>query len=118
MKNHELLIVFMENNPYGIVLITASSQKEAETIAKTLIEEYLAACVNFMPVTSVYRWQGKVCQDSEWQLIVKTDLRLFPRLESRIRELHSYELPEMIALPIINGSKLYLYWIQHNVINS
>ncbi|BAQ65272.1 divalent-cation tolerance protein CutA [Geminocystis sp. NIES-3709] len=107
----------MKNKHYGVVLVTVNNQKEAESIAKTLVEESLAACVNFMPITSVYRWQGEVCCDSEWQLIIKTDLKLFPRLENRIRELHSYDVPEMIALPIIKGSQPYLDWVQQNVIN-
>lgn len=108
----------MENNDYGIVLVTASSETEASSIAHILIQESLAVCVNFMPITSIYRWQGKVCQDSEWQLIIKTDLRLFERLESKIKELHSYDVPEIIALPIIKGSQSYLYWMQKNLITS
>ena len=108
----------MENKNYGIVLVTASSENEGNSIAHTLIEESLAVCVNLMPITSVYRWQGKVCQDSEWQLIIKTDLTLFERLESKIRELHSYDIPEIIAIPIIKGSQPYLHWIKENLITS
>ncbi|MGI0480852.1 divalent-cation tolerance protein CutA [Geminocystis sp. CENA526] len=108
----------MENNYYGIVLVTASSKDEASSIARVIIEESLGACVNFMPINSVYRWEGKVCQEEEWQLIIKTDLQFFERLESKIRELHSYDVPEIIAIPITKGSQPYLNWITENVIKS
>lgn len=105
----------MTGGNYGVVLVTASSQKEAETIASSLIETQLAACVNLLPIHSIYTWQGKIHSDSEWQLIIKTDLSLFSQLEKKIRELHSYEVPEIIALPIIGGSQPYLQWISDNV---
>jgi periplasmic divalent cation tolerance protein len=100
---------------YGVVLVTASSQKEAETIACSLIETQLAACVNLLPMHSIYTWQGKIHSESEWQLIIKTDLSLFSKLEKKIRELHSYEVPEIIAVPILAGSQPYLQWISDNV---
>lgn len=106
----------MENNPYGIVLVTASSKDEADSIAQAIIEEYLGACVNIMPINSLYRWQGKICQEEEWQLMIKTDLRLFERLKSKIKELHSYDVPEIIALPMTKGSQAYLHWMQENLI--
>ena len=105
----------LTDGEYGIVLVTASSQKEAETIASSLIESQLAACVNLLPIHSVYTWQGKIHSDSEWQLIIKTDLALFSQLEKKIQELHSYEVPEIIAIPILTGSQPYLQWISHNV---
>lgn len=109
----------MENNSdrvqYGIVLVTTGSQKEAEAIANTLVESRLAACVALTPVRSIYTWQGKVNKDNEIQLIIKTDLCQFDRLESKIRELHSYEVPEMIAIPILAGSQPYLQWISAQV---
>ena len=108
----------MENKNYGIVLVTVSSKDEASSIAHTLIEESLVACVNVMPINSVYRWRGEICQEEEWQLIIKTDLTLFERLESKIRELHSYDVPEIIAIPIIKGSQPYLDWIKENLITS
>ncbi len=100
---------------YGVVLVTASSQQEAEAIAQALIEAHLAACVTLMPVHSIYAWQGKIITDQEWQMIVKTDLAQFPLLEKKIQELHSYEVPEIIALPILTGSKPYLHWISDNI---
>jgi periplasmic divalent cation tolerance protein len=100
---------------YGVVLVTASSQKEAETIAGSLIESQLAACVNLLPIHSIYTWQGQIHSASEWQLIIKTDLSLFSQLEKKIKELHSYEVPEIIALPILAGSQPYLKWISDQV---
>lgn len=102
---------------YAVVLVTASSRQEAEAIAQNLVASQLAACVNLMPVHSVYTWQGKVNSEEEWQLIIKTDLAHFPALEAKIRELHSYEVPEIIALPILAGSPPYLQWISDNVRN-
>ncbi|MBD1998891.1 divalent-cation tolerance protein CutA [Leptolyngbya sp. FACHB-541] len=96
---------------YGVVLVTAASRAEVEAIAQTLIQARLAACVSLMPIQSVYTWQGKVHQEEEWQLMIKTDLNQFADLEAKIREIHSYEVPEIIALPILAGSQPYLNWI-------
>ena len=80
------------------------------------MEDRLAACVNRIPgVRSVYRWQGKVEQSAEELLIIKTRKELFTTLEKRVRELHSYAVPEVIALPIINGSESYLRWLGEQV---
>jgi periplasmic divalent cation tolerance protein len=98
-------------NQYGVVLVTAASRVEAEAIAQTLIQARLAACVSLMPIQSVYTWQGKVHQEEEWQLMIKTDLNRFADMETKIREIHSYEVPEIIALPILAGSHPYLNWI-------
>jgi periplasmic divalent cation tolerance protein len=68
-----------------------------------------------MPVHSIYTWQGQVMREPEWQLLIKTDLSQFSLLEKKIRELHSYEVPEIIALPILAGSQPYLQWIADNV---
>jgi periplasmic divalent cation tolerance protein len=75
----------------------------------------MAACVTLTPVHSIYTWQGQVRRTPEWQMVIKTDLTKFPMLEKKIRELHSYEVPEIIALPILAGSKPYLQWISDNV---
>lgn len=104
-----------QTNRYGVVLVTAASQAEAERIAEALIADRLAACVNLLPIQSIYTWQGEVCRDQEWQLIIKTDLSQFAALETRIRAIHSYETPEMIALPIVAGSQPYLDWIADQV---
>lgn len=99
----------------GVILVTASSRAEAETIAKTLIQEKLAACVSLMPVQSIYTWQNEVHASEEWQLLIKSDLNHFQILEARVREIHSYEVPEVIALPIVKGSQPYLEWIAKQV---
>lgn len=100
---------------YGVVLVTASSQQEGEAIAQALVSAQMAACVTLMPVHSIYTWQGQVMHEQEWQMVIKTDLSQFSVLEQKIRELHSYEVPEIIALPILAGSQPYLQWISDNV---
>jgi periplasmic divalent cation tolerance protein len=95
-----------------LVYVTAGSPAEGDRLARVLVEERLAACVNrIAPVQSVYRWQGKVEQSEEELLIVKTRKTLFAALESRVRELHSYSVPEIIAVPIVDGSEGYLRWL-------
>lgn len=96
---------------YGIVLVTASSQTEAEAIAEALIQFKLAACVSFIPIRSIYTWKGEVCRDEEYQLIIKTNLDRFTDLETKVKSLHSYKVPEIIAMPIIYGTQSYLQWI-------
>lgn len=107
----------MESSPvnYGVVLVTAVSSEEAEKIAQNLIEHKLAACVNLFPIDSWYLWQGKINRDREYQLIIKTDLDKFTELERQIQTLHSYDVPEIIALPIVAGSKPYLDWLGSNL---
>jgi periplasmic divalent cation tolerance protein len=100
---------------YGVVLVTASSQQEAEEIATSLVKSQLAACASLVPIQSIYTWQGELHQEQEWQLLIKTDLSKFQTLAAKIRELHSYEVPEIIALPIIAGSQPYLNWISEQV---
>lgn len=95
-----------------VVYVTAGSPAEAERLARVLVDERLAACVNrIAPVQSVYRWEGKVEQSEEQLLIIKTQRSLFAVLEKRVRELHSYAVPEIVALPIIDGSQDYLRWL-------
>jgi periplasmic divalent cation tolerance protein len=99
-----------------IVFCTCSDVAEANRLARALVEERLAACVNVLPgLTSIYRWQDKVEAASEHLLFVKTTWERLPAVENRIRELHSYELPEVIAVPITAGSERYLEWIQEQV---
>ncbi len=99
-----------------VTLITASSEDEARTIAKTIVEERLAACVNIIPsIRSIYRWEGKICDDSESLLIVKTSNKSVEALEKRVAQLHSYSVPEIISLPIERGSEKYLAWIDENL---
>jgi periplasmic divalent cation tolerance protein len=96
---------------FGVVLVTAGSEVEAEAIAKSLVENKLAACVSLSPIRSIYTWKGEIHSDSEWQLVIKTDLAKFEALKTKVRELHSYEVPEIIAIPIVAGSEAYLNWL-------
>lgn len=100
--------------PAIVVLVTVGSEQEAETIATALLEERLAACVNVTsPVRSLYRWEGRIADDREWQMVIKTQARLFEALATRVRALHSYDLPEIIALPVLAGTTDYVDWIQN-----
>jgi periplasmic divalent cation tolerance protein len=104
-------------DPRRIVLSTAGSQEEAKKIAHALVERRLAACVNVVgPIESVYRWKGEVESAAEFLLIVKTTAEAFERVREAIGELHSYELPECIAIKVESGSSEYLDWISENVI--
>ena len=95
-----------------VVFITAPNADEAVAIAKTLVEEKLAACGNITQrIRSIYRWKGEVCDEEEVLLIAKTRRDLFERLAARVKELHSYEVPEIIAVPIAAGFEGYLRWI-------
>ena len=92
-----------------VVFVTAGSEAEAETIAKPLVEEHLAACANIIsPIRSSYRWQGRIADDREWPLMIKTQAAAFDALATRVHTLHSYEVPEVIALPILAGAQDYL----------
>jgi periplasmic divalent cation tolerance protein len=95
-----------------LVLVTTGSWEEAEAIGGSLVGERLAACVNIVPgITSIYRWQGEVQRDQEWLLVVKSRRDVLDELVNRVRELHSYDLPETIALPLVGGSAPYLAWL-------
>ena len=99
-----------------IVLTTAGSKEEARKISRQLVERRLAACVNLVgPIESVYRWQGDVESAEEWLLLIKTTAAAFEAVRDAIRELHSYELPECVSVPITAGSAEYLAWIGENV---
>lgn len=95
-----------------IILTTAGTQTEAQQIARALVERRLAACVNISaPIESVYRWKGTVETAQEWMLIIKTTQAAVDRVRDAIRELHSYDLPECVVIPIEGGSAEYLSWI-------
>ena len=95
-----------------LVITTLSNSDAAAEIAKKLVGEKLAACANLIPaVRSIYRWQGKVQDDNEVLVLIKTQQRHYDRLKARLLELHPYELPEVIALPIERGHQAYLDWI-------
>ena len=99
-----------------IVLSTVGSEEEARKIAHHLVEQQLAACVNIVPkIESVYRWQGKVESNREYLLLIKTSSEKFPQVRDAMRELHSYELPECIALAVEDGSPEYLQWVEESL---
>jgi periplasmic divalent cation tolerance protein len=96
-----------------IVLVTVPSRAEGETLAKDLVGKRLAACVNIVgPIRSIYRWEGAICRDEEQLLLIKTTEAVYAKLEARVRGRHSYQTPEVIALPITAGSAPYLAWVR------
>ena len=95
-----------------VVLVTASSKEEANKIAQGLLQDKLAACVNILAgLESRFWWQGKIDSAQEVLLVIKTRKTLFNKLAKKVKSLHSYTVPEIIALPIISGNKAYLDWI-------
>ncbi|MGH9345521.1 MAG: divalent-cation tolerance protein CutA [Terriglobia bacterium] len=95
-----------------VVLVTAGSAREATKIAQHLVKSRLAACVNISsPVRSIYRWEGKIKNDREFLLVIKTKRKLFRAVKDAVLKIHSYTTPEIIALPVIEGSTAYLLWI-------
>jgi periplasmic divalent cation tolerance protein len=98
-----------------VVFVTCGSEEEALKIAHALVEERLAACANMIsPLRSIYRWEGKICDEKEWLLVIKTRQSRIEDLAKRVKALHSYSVPEIIALPIAEGSPAYLNWIEEN----
>ena len=95
-----------------IVMVTASSEDEAVRIGRILVKERLVACANVMPgLRSLYVWQGNLCDEGEVLIIMKSRRTLFQKIEERVKALHSYDVPEIIAVPIVDGSEDYLAWI-------
>jgi len=94
------------------VVTTTARREEAELIARDLVEKRLAACAQVVgPIRSTYRWQGKIESDEEWQCWCKTRGELYARVEEAIRALHPYEVPEILAVPVVAGSERYLAWL-------
>jgi len=97
---------------FALVLVTTGSQEEGECIARALVDSRLAACVNIVPgLRSIYRWEGRIWDEGEFLLLIKTRMSLFEQVEGKVKEMHSYEIPEIIAIPIVLGSKTYLSWL-------
>lgn len=106
-------------NRYIQVLTTVSKKYDAEKIAKVLIDGRLAACVQIIgPIKSIYRWKGKIENSKEWACLIKTRKTLYKKVESAIRKIHPYEVPEIIAVSIAQGSKDYLKWLSGNTIKN
>ncbi len=98
---------------YSVVLITTSSQEEAQKIGRTMVEERLFACVNIVsPIQSIFHWEGKLNDEKEALIIAKTKTGLFSEVVKRVKELHSYTVPEVLFLPILHGSESYLNWVE------
>jgi len=101
---------------YTLIMVTTSSREEAEKIATTLLERKLIACANILgPVSSRFWWQGKIDLAEEYMIFMKTKRELFDQVVDNVKQLHSYEVPEIIALPIVEGAKPYLEWINSNL---
>ena len=100
-----------------VVLVTCSTAGEARRIARAVVEANLAACVNILPgaVHSIYRWKGKVESSRERLLLIKTSGKRLPKLEAAVERMHSYDIPEFIALPIAAGSRAYLAWLKESL---
>lgn len=106
------------SSPYLLIYVSCGSEDNAREIAQALVQEQLAACVNILPpIQSVYRWQGEVESASEYLLLIKTRKEAFAALRERVCILHHYELPELIAVPIVAGLEPYLNWITESIIH-
>lgn len=99
------------NKLYCVVLTTTATSEEAEKLALGVVEARLGACVQIQAIRSIYRWQGALCNESEFRLVIKTRQARFAALERFIRAHHSYETPEIVQIPISTGSAAYLQWI-------
>jgi periplasmic divalent cation tolerance protein len=98
-----------------VVLVTCGSEEEALKIANALVESRLAACANLVaPIRSIYRWEGKIWDEKEWLLMIKTQKQRYEEVEKRVKSLHSYSVPEIVSVPITAGSSAYLNWIKEN----
>jgi len=99
-----------------VVFITAPNEEEGAKLARTLVEERLCACVNIMPkIRSIYRWKGEICDEPEVMMIAKSAATMAAAIVKRVRELHSYDVPEIICLPVATGSGEYLDWIDDSL---
>ncbi|MFH2012781.1 MAG: divalent-cation tolerance protein CutA [Pseudomonadota bacterium] len=109
----------MAETNYITIFITASSSEEAVIIGKTLVEERLVACANIIPkIRSIFSWEGVICDENEVMMILKSKESLFQQIKKRVIMLHSYEVPEVITLPICSGSEDYLKWIDDVTVDS
>ena len=106
----------MKKNDFIIIFTTVNSDSEANRIGQKLIEERLAACVSIIPsVTSIFRWEGKISSESEQILIIKTQKKYFSKIREKILSIHTYNLPEIISVPITDGSEQYLKWVEEQL---
>ena len=105
----------MRSGNFVEVQTTCGNEQEAKTIAAVVVEKCLAACAQVLPISSIYRWQGKVETSDEWLCIIKTTNERYPAVRDAILQMHSYECPQIVVLPITNGTNDYLNWISDAV---
>jgi periplasmic divalent cation tolerance protein len=118
LENAERGEIHMDTD-YLIVLVTVPTFEDGRKIAQELVGQKLAACVNILPgITSIYSWEGEVCEDAELQLVIKTRGALFSAISDFVKEAHPYDVPEVIAMPISGGSTAYLDWVDAVTQNS
>lgn len=99
-----------------VVLSTCNSEEQAARVARHLVEQRVAACVNILPgARSIYRWKNRIEDEAEWLLLIKSRRDLLPAVRAEIEKLHSYEVPEVVALQVIDGSANYLAWLDHEL---
>lgn len=114
--NENVLLIRRFMTDKIVVFSTCASADEAERLARRLVDERLAACVNVIsPVRSFYRWKGAVEDAVEWLLVIKSSRSLFASLRAALESAHSYEVPEVVAIPIVDGSPNYLLWIEQEL---
>ena len=105
----------VSKDPYAIVFVTTGTEEDAAAIGRAVVEERLAACANLVgPIRSIYRWRDAVEDATEHLLLIKTRASLFPVLEARVKQLHPYEVPEIVAVEIKRGSLQYLEWMRES----
>jgi len=100
--------------PFSVVYITTADEAEARCIGQALVQEKLAACVNIHPVASIYRWEGKIEEAGEFAVLAKTRAELVSRAIARVKELHSYQVPDIVSWPIEEGNPDYLKWLEES----
>ena len=99
-----------------VIMVTVSTEDEGRKIARHLVESRLAACANLtQAIESFYRWEGEIADDKEFQLFIKSTRELFPEIQAAVCKLHSYQMPEIICLPVFDGSQEYLGWVGDSV---
>ncbi len=104
------------SSPFIVVMTTTSTKENANQIAQTLLSKKLAGCIQIIgPITSHYYWQDELCQDEEWICLIKSSQDNYQTIESTMQDIHPYEVPEIISLPIVEGSKGYLSWLHQQL---
>ncbi len=104
------------SSPFIVVITTTSTKEDADQIAKTLLAKKLAGCIQIIgPISSHYCWENELCQDEEWICLIKSSQQNYQTLENTLQEIHPYEVPEIISLPIVKGSQGYLSWLNQEL---